>query len=132
MRIFLDTNVLASAVATRGLCADVLREVLARHDLIISDALLKELKRVLQKKFSVPSQLISGFITMLQQDTILAAPIDFPGIQIKDKDDITILAAALSGKAELFITGDKELLDLGKVGNLTIISPRAFWNRLTA
>ena len=132
MRIFLDTNVLASAVATRGLCADVLREVLARHDLIISDALLKELKRVLQKKFSVPSQLISGFITMLQQDTIFAAPIDFPGIQIKDKDDIIILAAALSGKAELFITGDKELLDLGKVGNLTIISPRAFWNRLTA
>ena len=132
MRIFLDTNVLASAVATRGLCTDVLREVLARHDLIISDALLKELKRVLQKKFSVPSQLISGFIAMLQQDTILAAPIDFPGIQIKDKDDITILAAALSGKAELFITGDKELLDLGKVGNLTIISPRAFWNRLTA
>ena len=132
MRIFLDTNVLASAVATRGLCADVLREVLARHDLIISDALLKELKRVLQKKFSVPSQLISGFIAMLQQDTILAAPRDFPGIQIKDKDDIIILAAALSGEAELFITGDKELLELGKVGNLTIISPRAFWNRLTA
>jgi len=132
MRIFLDTNVLASAVATRGLCADVLREVLARHDLIISDALLKELKRVLQKKFSVPSQLISGFIAMLQQDTILAAPIDSPGIQIKDKDDIIILAAALSGEAELFITGDKELLELGKVGNLTIISPRAFWNRLTA
>jgi len=132
MRIFLDTNVLASAVATRGLCADVLREVLARHDLIISDALLKELKRVLQKKFSVPSQLISGFIAMLQQDTILAAPIDSPGIQIKDKDDIIILAAALSGEAELFITGDKELLELGKVGNLTIISPRAFWSRLTA
>jgi putative PIN family toxin of toxin-antitoxin system len=132
MRIFLDTNVLASAVATRGLCADVLREVLARHDLIISDALLKELKRVLQKKFRVPSQLIAGFIAMLQQDTILAAPIDSPGIQIKDKDDIIILAAALSGEAELFITGDKELLELGKVGNLTIISPRAFWDRLTA
>ena len=132
MRIFLDTNVLASAVATRGLCADVLREVLARHDLIISDALLKGLKRVLQKKFSVPSQLISGFIAMLQQDTILAAPIDSPGIQIKDKDDIIILAAALSGEAELFITGDKELLEIGKVGNLNIISPRSFWDRLTA
>ena len=84
MRIFLDTNVLASAVATRGLCADVLREVLTRHDLIISNALLKELKLVLQKKFRVPSQLISGFIAMLQQDTILAVPIDYSGIQIKD------------------------------------------------
>jgi uncharacterized protein len=132
MRIFLDTNVLASAVATRGLCADVLREVLARHDLIISSALLKELKRVLQKKFRVPSQLISGFIAMLQQDTILAVPIDSPGIQIKDKDDIIILAAALSAEAELFITGDKELLELGKVGKLTIISPRMFWDTLTS
>jgi uncharacterized protein len=131
MRIFLDTNILASAVATRGLCADVLREVLARHDLIISSALLKELRRVLQKKFRVPSPLISGFIAMLQQDTILAEPIDSPGIQIKDKDDIIILAAALNGEAELFITGDKELLELGKVGNLTIISPRMFWNTLT-
>ena len=84
MRIFLDTNVLSSAVATRGLCADVLREVLTRHDLIISSALLKELKLVLQKKFSVPSQLISGFIAILQQDTILALPIDYSGIQIKD------------------------------------------------
>jgi putative PIN family toxin of toxin-antitoxin system len=132
MRIFLDTNVLASAVATRGLCADVLREVLTRHDLIISNALLKELKRVLQNKFKVPSPLISGFIAMLQQDSLLAVPIDSPVIQIKDRDDIIILAAALGGEAELFITGDKELLELGKVGKLTIISPRAFWDRLTA
>ena len=131
MRIFLDTNVLASAVATRGLCADVLREVLARHDLIISSALLRELKLVLQKKIRVPAPIISEFVAMLQQDTMLAEPIDSPGIQIKDKDDIIILAAALSGEAELFITGDKELLELGKVGNLTIISPRMFWDRLT-
>ncbi len=27
MKVFLDTNVLVSAIATRGLCADVLREV---------------------------------------------------------------------------------------------------------
>ena len=131
MRIFLDTNVLASAVATRGLCADVLREVLTRHDLIISSALLKELNTGFAEKIQ-SSQLISGFIAMLQQDTILAAPIDSTGIQIKDKDDIIILAAALSAEAELFITGDKELLELGKAGNLTIISPRAFWDRLTA
>ena len=31
MKVFLDTNVLASAAATRGLCADVLREVFASH-----------------------------------------------------------------------------------------------------
>ncbi len=40
MRVFLDTNVLVSAVATRGLCADVLREVLLSHQLLVSADLL--------------------------------------------------------------------------------------------
>jgi len=44
MRVFLDTNLLVSAVATRGLCADVLREVLLSHQLVISPPLLSELK----------------------------------------------------------------------------------------
>ena len=36
MRVFLDTNVLVSAMATRGLCADVLREILTSHRLVVS------------------------------------------------------------------------------------------------
>ncbi len=132
MRVFLDTNVLVSAVATRGLCADVLREVLSSHDLIISKHLLNELKEVLQRKFGIPSPLISEFIDMLQQDTILVNPDNPPQIQIKDKDDLMILSAALTANADLLVTGDKELLALDKVKNLEIVSPRLFWNRLKA
>jgi len=130
MTIFLDTNVLASAVATRGLCADVLREVLTSHELIISDALLKELERVLQQKFKVPSSLIFEFLNLLKQDTILVKPVDVPKVDIKDKNDLIILASALSGNADLLVTGDKELLELTKVENLEIVSPRAFWEKL--
>ena len=102
MKVFLDTNVLASAVATRGLCADVLREVLTSHELIISDALLKELERVLQQKFRVPSSLISEFLNLLKQDTILVKPVDVPKIDMKDKNDLIILASAINGNADLF------------------------------
>ena len=130
MKVFLDTNVLASAVATRGLCADVLREVLTSHELIISDALLKELERVLQQKFRVPSSLISEFLNLLKQDTILVKPVDVPKIDMKDKNDLIILASAINGNADLFVTGDKELLELDKVENLEIVSPRAFWEKL--
>ena len=130
MKVFLDTNVLASAVATRGLCVDVLREVLTSHELIISDALLKELKRVLQQKFKVPSSLISESLNLLRQDTILVKPVELPHVNIKDKDDLIILASALSGNADLFVTGDKELLDLAKLEDLEIVSPRAFWEKL--
>jgi predicted nucleic acid-binding protein len=51
-------------------------------------------------------------------------------IPIKDADDIPILACAIAGEADVFVTGDKELLDLQKIGNLPIVSPRQFWLQL--
>ena len=38
----------------------------------------------------------------------------------------------LNGNAEIFITGDKELLNLHKVKNMEIVSPRMFWEKLKA
>ena len=132
MKVFLDTNVLASAAATRGLCADVLREVLSFHELIVSEAVLKELAKVLKDKLKVPSFLITDFLDFLTHDALVAEPGGRPILELKDKDDIVIVAAALSARADLFVTGDKELLALGKVKNLTIITPRAFWERIKA
>ncbi len=130
MRIFLDTNVLVSAVATRGLCADVFREVLTSHELIVSDPLLKEVKKALQQKLKVPLSLISEFLNLLTQDTIVAKPCQLPKVAIKDKSDLIILASALNGNAELLVTGDRELLELERVESLEIVSPRAFWEKL--
>ena len=132
MKIFLDTNVLASAAATRGLCADVLREVFASHDLFISEQVLNELRRVLRLKFGVGQDLIDDFIQLLQQDSALAQPSRVPRIKLQDTEDLTILAAAITAGAEVLITGDKELLDLGRVENLEILSPRQFWEKLKA
>ena len=130
MRVLLDTNVLVSAVATRGLCADVFREVVIFHELIVSDPLLKEVKNVLQQKFNVPSSLISEFLNLLKQDTIFIKPSRSLEINIKDKSDLIIIASAISGGADLLVTGDKELLNLDKIENLEIVSPRAFWERV--
>jgi len=62
MKIFLDTNVLISAVATRGLCADVFREVILSHQLVISRSLLSEIKRVLTYKLGVPDEFVTEFM----------------------------------------------------------------------
>lgn len=130
MRVFLDTNVLASAAATRGLCADVLREVLTSHELLTSAQVLRELTRVLRTKFGVAQDLIDDFILLMQQDTVLAQAGPVPPVGIPDQDDLPILSAAISGKADVFVTGDKELLDLVEVRNLAILSPRQFWDKL--
>jgi len=132
MKVFLDTNVLASAAATRGLCADVLREVFASHELFISDHVLIELRRVLRLKFGVSQALIDDFIELLEQDSTPAQPGQLPRIQLKDSDDLTILGAAISAGVEVLVTGDQELLDLNRISNLEVLSPRQFWEKLKA
>jgi putative PIN family toxin of toxin-antitoxin system len=132
MRVFLDTNVLVSAVATRGLCADVLREVLVSHQLVISSPLLNELTNILHSKFGIPFDVITEFIEILNQDVILSGQSESAVIDIQDQDDVIILSTALSGGAELFVTGDKEILALGKIQHMEIVSPRKFWEILRA
>jgi len=131
MKVMLDTNVLASAVATRGLCADVLRSVLAEHELVICPQIISELQRVLKDKFSLPRQVVNDFIRWVREDSILCEPGNLPAIKLKDKDDLGILSAALGAGVNVIVTGDKEMQMVGMVAGIKIMSPRQFWQELT-
>jgi putative PIN family toxin of toxin-antitoxin system len=131
MRVLLDTNVIVSAVTTRGLCADVFRAVLAAHELVICPQVLKEVRRILGMKFGVPEQLIAEYLELISQEAILTKPEDLPDLAIEDQADAAIVAAAIVAKAEVLVTGDHELQGLKNIRNVRIISPRAFWEELT-
>jgi len=131
MKVVLDTNVLASAAATRGLCADVLRAVLAEHELVICKQITDELKRILTDKFGVAPSLVKEFLWLIRQDTTIVKPRIIADIMIHDKDDLGILAAAITAEADVLVTGDKELQYLSRVERTNILSPRAFWTLLT-
>jgi uncharacterized protein len=132
MKVFLDTNVLASAVATRGLCSDVLRETFASHDLLVSDLVLAELGRVLVDKMGITEALAADFVDLLRRDAVVVTSSAEIAVDIQDEDDIPIVAAAVAGGAEVFVTGDKELQGLRRVQDTRILSPRGFWRLLTA
>jgi uncharacterized protein len=132
MRVFLDTNVIISAVTTRGLCADLFRTVLTDHELITCSRVLQEVRRILSTKFSVPERLIFEYLEILNQDAIIAEPNDLPNVQIKDRDDVEIIGAAIVGKADVLVTGDRELHGIKSIRKVRIVSPRAFWEELTA
>lgn len=127
MKVFLDTNVLASAFATRGLCSDVLREVFASHDLYTSLEVLEELRSVLKNKFGFPEDLIKKIFLLLQREAKTACTQEQVEIHIKDKSDIPIVNAAMAAGCHVFVTGDTELQELAGIENLKIISPRKFW-----
>ena len=129
MKVFLDTNVIASATATRGLCADVLRTVIEHHDLVVSDHLFGGLRRILKNKFGASPDLIADVIWLLCQDTIKTETEPLHDVPLPDRADVAIVSCALNGAADVLVTGDKEMLDLDRVGSLEILSPRQFWDK---
>ncbi len=130
MRVFLDTNVLVAAVATRGMCADVFRTVLASHELVLSQQVLDEARRVLRVKLGARPGSVADFIRLLEQEAEVAPPVRLSGIELKDQDDLPILGAAIAAKVEVFVTGDRELAGLGTVEGMPVVSPRQFWEGL--
>ena len=72
----------------------------------------------------------SDFIELLTQESIFSEKTTLTHLDVKDEDDIVIISTALNGNAEIFVTGDKELLALGIVQSMQIISPRMFWEML--
>lgn len=129
MRVFLDTNVLASALVTRGLCADLFEAVLGEHDLLTCQLVLDELARILTTKFRMPADLARAYIQLIEDSAERITETMAITATIPDPNDVSIVAAARAGQAACFITGDKALLEVGEVDTMPILSPRQFWER---
>lgn len=130
MRVCLDTNGLVAAFATRGLCTDVLRTVLAEHELIVGEVILAELRRVLKRKFKLPEDRIRSVEAVFEGIVIVPKPDSPSRLKIRDAADRRMLATALAGDAEVLVTGDDDLLVAADKSPIRILSPRAFWELL--
>ena len=104
MRIFFDTNVLASALATRGLCADLFRLVVSEHELLTGEFNLAELRRVLRERFRVPPAVVKEAELALRQNTIMPVPKRTLALKVRDPDDAWVLASAVAGGADALVS----------------------------
>ena len=130
MKVALDTNILISAVATRGLCADVLNLVLAEHELIVGEAVMGELRRVLREKFRVPGKTIDEFEDLLRQEGEIVKAAEHLTIRIRDESDVIVLSEAVTGNVDVLVTGDRDLLAVTDNLPIEILTPRGFWERV--
>jgi hypothetical protein len=102
------------------------------HTLVWSDGVRAELGQALQRSFRLPGVVITGYLDFLANVAETApqtAPLPLP---VPDPSDAPILASAAGARTDLFVTGDKALLQLARIGTMEIVSVRATWERFSA
>ena len=125
-RVVLDTNVLISAaLLSRSLLAQLLRQVLVQSRLVFSQATLTELEtRLWKPKFD-------RYISLDMRHLLLA---DLSAVaewvaprgtarHSRDADDDALIHAAIEGGAAWLVSGDEDLLVLGRVQHVEMIRP---------
>jgi putative PIN family toxin of toxin-antitoxin system len=122
-----DTNVLVSAFATRGLCADLFRLVAAEHELLCAEVVIAELERVLAARYKVPAATLTEITALLRSFEVVPKPTALSPVSVRDPDDAWVLASALVAHADVLVSGDKDLLAVGQLPTLRILDPRGFW-----
>lgn len=127
MKIVLDSNVIVAAFAGRGLCNSLLEVCLDRHTIIISEYILSEIYKALIKKIKMPDKNAQMIIDFLKVSCSVNTYEPLNRNISRDRKDDDILALALNSETSYIITGDKDLLSLGKFRKIKIISPREFW-----
>lgn len=132
MRVFLDTNVLVSAFASRGLCADLFELVLLEHELVIGRNVLRELKKALRRKVKLSESRAAEIVEFVSSESVQIVTRSSPVAAAVDPDDALVLGEALAGEADVFVTGDAALLELPSIGEIAVVSPRRFWEILSS
>jgi putative PIN family toxin of toxin-antitoxin system len=125
VRVVFDTNVLYSALATKGFCEEVVDEAVAECDVVWSDPLKQELESLLTRRYKIGPATrfaLEAYVDLCQ----FVEPEPFDKRICRDKDDDVVLATALAGNADVIVTGDEDLLVLKKFRGIEILSPRQF------
>jgi putative PIN family toxin of toxin-antitoxin system len=124
--VVVDTNVLISAALIEGSTpATVTQRVLQHGRLVFSAATFGELEtRLWRPKFD--RYLTLEVRKLLLHDLGSVADWVTPtGTSPRSRDpaDDMFIHAAIAGKAEMVISGDRDLLDLGRVEGIAVLSP---------
>ena len=129
MKILLDTNVIVSAFATRGLCSALFEVCIEDHELIISNSIIAEIKKVLEKKLKAPKSTINEVEYYINNYFIKVTDSDNISI-CRDKDDNKIISVAANNEVSFLVSGDDDLLVLKEYRGVKIVTPRQFWEVL--
>ena len=127
MRVVFDTNIFISAFVISGSLAEkaILKIIEEEDFLLISKDIIDEILSVLSSKFGRDREGLSHVAVTLSELAELVKPARRISL-LKDEPDNRILECAIYGEADLLVTGDKEILQLGEYKGVKIVSLREY------
>jgi uncharacterized protein len=135
MRVVIDTNVWLSALLWGGQPSLIIQLIEQKQiQAISSENILTELTDILQKpklqKRLIQLKITADEIVIIAKRLMTLVVIEEIIIpELRDPKDQMVLATAISGDAQIVISGDKDLLVLHPYGNISILLPQEFLAR---
>ena len=129
IRVVLDTNVYISIFTSpKGELGTIWEQALrGAYTLLISPVIVAELANVLREKFQWPEDAIKARVKRFARMAEIITPESVPTVIKNDPADNHVLACAVSGKADLIVSGDKRhLLPLKEYKDIPIVRPVDF------
>jgi uncharacterized protein len=130
VKVVFDTNILVSALVFPGGRGEAaLRCIIEGQDqLVVSKPILDELLGILARKFSRDAEELAHVAVFVSDLALFVKPRRRLHV-VKDEPDNRILECALTGRAEVIVTGDHALLELREYDGVRIISLRDYLER---
>lgn len=128
LRTVFDSNIYVAAALRPGQHADGWLTIAAQPHtglkLYVSPAILAEVQRKLAGKFGFDPQKIDRLLERIEIVATVVNPKQRLTVVPDDPDDNVIVECAVTAKAHLIVTADKDLLQLGQYEGIGITHPR--------
>lgn len=132
MRILVDTNIIISAIIfSKSKTAFVFKHILECHVPVICTYSIKESYKVFERKFPNKIHALDTFYKDIDCEYFPTPeklqPSEFP--DIRDSNDLPILASAILSDADIHLTGDKNFDEI-KIKKPLVLSPSRYYELL--
>jgi uncharacterized protein len=129
VKVVLDTNILISALIWGGLPAQLIQAAVdEKITLYTSPQLLSELREVINRphlaaRLLAKQSSAAQALMFYQGLAISVSPLNTPRVVPTDADDDHVVAAAVAARANIIVSGDSDLLNLGAHQGIKILAP---------
>ena len=133
MRVVVDTNVAVSAlISPSGTPAAIIAAWRQeKYEWVVTPETLAELERVLERRkvaryLPVASTRTERFLKRVSEKALMVQSSEPLAVVSADPADDRFLEAALEGRADFIVTGDRHLLELREYEGTRIVTPIEF------